>query len=147
MEGAHVVDRCINSRQLWLSRCVPAWQRVQEGYEKSVRCFQPCHDPEVRSAIKRNDPAALASLLDRPRCLGLTSNNIDVPLDGADGNALHMAAATASEALVSALLERGAVVHLHLEVLRPCPGTSTATSLLLVERVAQAHEDEHGAAD
>ena len=65
----------------------------------------------MRAAIKRNDPAALQKLLDRPRCLGLTSGNINVPLDGADGSALHMAAATASELLVRALLERGAQVN------------------------------------
>lgn len=75
------------------------------------RCFQPCHDPEVRAAIKRNDGAALSSLLDRPRCLGLTGSNINVPLDGADGSALHMAAAAASESLVREILKRGAQVN------------------------------------
>ena len=77
----------------WFARCLPT-------FSERLRWLQHCLDPEVRAAIQRDDPAALIALLDesRPRCLSFTTSDINVPLDGSDGSALHMAAASASSA-------------------------------------------------
>ena len=129
---------------LWARWC------TQASGKSAFRCFQPCHDPEVRAAIKRNDSEALSSLLDRPRCLGLAGGDINVPLDGADGSALHMAAETASEPLVRTLLERGAQVNsvnmagetpLHLAARRGSVAVVEALLDAVVQIDALDHED------
>ena len=77
----------------------------------ALRCLQPCNDPQMRYAIRRDDAEALVALLNSRRCFGIGRTDVNVALDGADGSALHLAASDASASMVRALLEHGALVH------------------------------------
>ncbi|KOO31964.1 hypothetical protein Ctob_009545 [Chrysochromulina tobinii] len=88
--------------------CVPASSSAADAGPQppwlvsALRCLQPCNDPQMRYAIRRDDAEALVALLNSRRCFGIGRTDVNVALDGADGSALHLAASDASASMGSA---------------------------------------------